>query len=83
MCPQASFHLKFARKYTLFALKLLENRVVFKTRSGKKRKKRRCGIIPDTNYTNVDYVLQHIADFQALEDVYFVQQTSMRAITYC
>ena len=54
MCHQASFHLKFARKYPLLALKLSENRVVFKTGSVKKKeKKRRCGIIPDKNYTNV------------------------------
>ena len=39
MCHQACFNLKFARKYPLFALKLTENRVVFKTGSGKKRKK--------------------------------------------
>ena len=85
MCHQASFHLKVARKYPLLALKWPENRVVFKTGSvqKKRRKKRRCGIIPDTNYTNVDCVQQHIADFQALEDVYSVQQTSMLAITYC
>ena len=37
----------------LLALILPKNRVVFKTRSGKNRKKRRCGIIPDTNYTNI------------------------------
>ena len=72
MCHQASFHLKFARKYPLLALKLPKNRVVFKTGSGKKRKKRCCGIIPDMNYTNVDCVKQHIADFLALEDVYSV-----------
>ena len=57
MCHQASFHLKFARKYPLLALKLPESWVVFKTKSGKKKgKKRRSGIIPDTNYTNVDCV---------------------------
>ena len=38
MCHQASFHIKFARKYPLLALKLPKSRVVFKTRSGKKRK---------------------------------------------
>ena len=56
MCHQASFHLKFTRKYPLLALKFPKSRVVFKTGSGKKRKKRRGGIIPDTNYTNVDCV---------------------------
>ena len=80
MCRQASFHLKFARKYPLLALKLPENQVVFKTGSVKKR---RCGIIPDTNYTNVDCVYRHIANFEALEDVYSVRQTSMRAMKYC
>ena len=50
MCHQASFHLKFARKHPLLALKLPKIQVVFKTGSGKKRKKRRSGIIPDTNY---------------------------------
>ena len=57
MCHQASFHLKFARKYPLLALKLPKSRVVFKTGSGKKKgKKRRSGIIPDTKYTNTDCV---------------------------
>ena len=65
MCHQASFHLKFARKYPLLALKLPKSRVVFKTGSCKKKgkkfskpeavkkkvKKRRSGIIPDTNRT--------------------------------
>ena len=83
MCHQASFHLKIARKYPLLALKLPKNWVVFKTISVKRKWEIRRGIIPDTNYTNVDRVLQHITDFQALEDVYSVRQTSMRAITYC
>ena len=50
MCHQASFHLKFARKYPLLALKLPEIWVVFKTGSSKKKEeKRSCGIIRDTN----------------------------------
>ena len=40
MCHQASFHLKFAIKYPLLALKLPEIWVVFKTGSGKKRGKK-------------------------------------------
>ena len=39
LCHQASFHLKFARKYPLLALKLLENHVDFKTESSKKERK--------------------------------------------
>ena len=34
------FHLKFARNYPLLALKLPENRVVFKTSKKKKGKKK-------------------------------------------
>ena len=80
----SQFSSKIARKYPLLALKLPKNRVVFKTRSFKKKgKKRRCGIIPDMNYTNLDCVQQNIVDFQALEDVYSVRQTSIPAITYC
>ena len=77
MCHQVSFHLKFARKYPLLALKLPKIGFISKPEVLKKREKRRCGIILDTNYTNVDCVYQHITDFQALEDVYSVQQTSM------
>ena len=56
MCHQASFHLKFARKYPLLALKLPKNLVVFKTESSEKKgKKRRYGIIPDTNYTGLSH----------------------------
>ena len=40
MCHQASFHLKFARKYPLLALKLPKNRVVFKTGSVKNKGKK-------------------------------------------
>ena len=40
MCHQASFHLKFARKYPLLALKLPKIRIVFKIGSGKKRGKK-------------------------------------------
>ena len=43
--------------YLALALKLPENRVVFKPEAVEKKwKKRRCGIIPDTNYTKVDCV---------------------------
>ena len=83
MCHQASFHLKFARKYPLLTSKLPENRSFSKPEAVKKKEKRRCDIIPDTNYTNIDCVLEHITDFQALEDVYSVRQTSIRAIIYC
>ena len=40
MCHQASFHLKFARKYPLLALKLPENWVILKPEAVKKGKKR-------------------------------------------
>ena len=40
MCHQASFHLKFAGKYPLLALKLPKNRVVFKTGSVKNKGKK-------------------------------------------
>ena len=55
MCHQASFHLNFDREYLFLALKLPENQVVFKPKAFKKKgKKRCCGIIPDTNYTNIE-----------------------------
>ena len=40
MYHHTHFHLKFARKYPLFALKLPKSRVVFKTGSGKKKGKK-------------------------------------------
>ena len=39
MCHQASFHLKFARKYPLLALKLPKSRVFSKAEAVKKGKK--------------------------------------------
>ena len=48
MCHHASFHLKFARKDPLLALKLPQNGVVFKTGSGKtsgKKKRKKDAVV--------------------------------------
>ena len=48
---QASIHLKFA-----IGFEIARKSGRFQNRKRKKGKKRRCGIISDTNYTNVDSV---------------------------